>query len=283
MILETRRRQRAEKRGPEGAGRAVQGESAVTNSRGFRSDFTVSRTLFDRIYGKTSNHPKPIEKVFEADATVPRGVGDLAPDTLLFAAMNKPVFEGASLPDILTMCAFVVSSINIGIATTNNFQHCPGHGLLCMVPEDVATASSGSMIKVLKWWPSSKKTSRLARMAKWPTFISIRCRVFWVFASGWRMAWVLVWVVGLGVPYNPLSWSEEMWWKCDKHLTRLVLHSQFHVNVWPLFGVVYPPPESGARFTSSWIRAHGRWNIIPFGQNRRVPADSFRVLVQTFI
>ena len=40
-------------------------------------------------------------------------------------------------------------------------------------------------------------------------------------------------------------------------------NQEFHSD-----GVVYPPPESGARITHAsfeW-RAHGRWNIIPFGQ-----------------
>ena len=32
------------------------------------------------------------------------------------------------------------------------------------------------------------------------------------------------------------------------------------------YDAVYPPPESGARVSRVWIRAQGRWNIIPFGQ-----------------
>ena len=105
---------------------------------------------------------------------------------------------------------------------------------------------------VIKWWPSSKKPSRLARMAKWPTFFSIRCRVFWVFSSGWGMAWVFVWVVGLGVPYNPLSWWKEMWQTFDQVSFAQSVSCQCVNSHFRLFGVVYPPPESGARFTSSW-------------------------------
>lgn len=61
---------------PEGNGRAVQGQSAVTNQRG----------------------------------------------TLMIAAMDQTLFDGAALTDVLKMSAFILSSINIGISATNKLR-----------------------------------------------------------------------------------------------------------------------------------------------------------------
>ena len=71
-----------------------------------------------------------IEEVFCAAATVPKGVGELANDTLVIAAMNQPVLDGASLADALTMSAFILSSINIGISTTTNYVYTPSAPVL---------------------------------------------------------------------------------------------------------------------------------------------------------
>ena len=119
----------------------VQGQSAVTSSRGLKSDFVMTQQLFNEVFGSASMDAQGIANVFRADSLSSKGVGDLVTETLQIAALNNTTFTGASLLDVLKMCSFILCSVNVGVAATNNFAFAPNNPIL--VVENLSAVTKG--------------------------------------------------------------------------------------------------------------------------------------------
>ena len=120
---------------PTGAGRAVQGQSAVTMNQGQKTDIALTRDLIIEIAGEVREAEQVIGAVFNDDALIKRDVQDLLDETLKVVALNADSFDGATCLDALKFAAFVICSFNIGISAPINFV-CKASTLI-LTPENL--------------------------------------------------------------------------------------------------------------------------------------------------